>query len=543
MPVVRIDLSRFGRMVGADRETILERLPYIGLDIEGVDRGSVRVEYSPNRPDFGTDFGIARALKGLLGKETGLPDFPIGTSGISVSVDKRLSGVRPFIACVTARGLTLGDEDVRQVISLQEDLHNGLGRRRRRVAIGLHDLDAVMPPLSYHAVDSAFRFVPLGGKEPLSIRSILEGTEEGRAYGPAIPAGGLYPVITDAKGTVLSFPPVINGDATRVTSRTKNLFVDVTSTDKRAGDDVLAVLATTLAAAGGKLGTVSIRYSKPASTPNLAPVTLPLDHGMIRSVLGLDLSRNEIAKCLARSRLGLKGNRVLGPRYRIDLLHPIDVAEEVALGYGIDRIQPLYPASKQPGTFNAFEDFLDSVSTIMAGSGMVEMMTFELTDDRVLYSSFGRPASSKIAVHNPKSLEHSVLRDSLIPTLMGSLTANVKSDYPQRIFEIGRIYARKKDGVGESWHLGCLVAHSQSTFSEAKMYLESACRIIAGKELVASEGAHWAFAPGRCATVAVGGKEVGFVGEVKPEAIDVFGLGVPVSGFELDLSSLYERLK
>ncbi len=543
MPVVRIDLARFGRMVGADRETILERLPYIGLDIEGLDRGSVRVEYSPNRPDFGTDFGIARALKGLLGKETGLPEFPTIPSGISVSVDKRLSGVRPFIACVTATGLSLGDEDVRQIISLQEDLHNGLGRRRRRVAIGLHDSDAVTPPLSYHAVDSAFKFVPLGGKKPLSIRSILTDTEEGRAYGAAIPEGGIYPVITDAKGTVLSFPPVINGDATRVAPRTKNLFVDVTSIDRRAGDDVLAVLATTLAAAGGKLGSVSIKYSRPIPTPDLAPVTVPLDHGMIRRVLGLDLSRSEITRCLARSRLGVKGNRVLGPRYRIDLLHPVDVAEEVALGYGIDRMMPLYPASKQPGRFNAFEDFLDSVSTIMAGSGMVEMMTFELTDDRVLYSSFGRPASSKIAVHNPKSLEHSVLRDSLIPTLMGSLTGNVKSDYPQRIFEIGRVYARKKDRVGESWHLGCLVAHSQSAFSEAKMYLESACRIMAGKDVDAKEGEHWAFAPGRCATVAVGGKGVGFVGEIKPEAIDVFGLGVPVSGFELDLSSLYERLK
>lgn len=543
MPVVRIDIRRFSKMVGADRKRILDRLPYVGLDIEGVDRDSVRVEYSPNRPDFGTDFGIARAMRGLLGKEVGLPTFSTTSSGILVSVDRRLSSVRPFIACVTATGLKLDDEDVRQIISLQEDLHNGLGRKRRRVAIGLHDLDAIEPPLSYQAVDSAFKFVPLGGKKPLSIGSILADTEEGKAYGGALLACGLFPVITDARGTVLSFPPIINGDATRVTSKTENMFVDVTSTDRRAGDDVLAILATTLAEAGGKLGTVSIRYARPAATPDLAPVELPLDYGLVRSVLGMDLSRGEIARALARSRLGIKGNKVLGPRYRIDLIHPVDVAEEVALGYGVDRIEPVYPPSKQPGQFDAFEDFLDSVSTIMAGSGMIEMMTFELTDERTLYSNFQRSSSEKVAVHNPKSLEHSILRDSLVPTLMASLTGNVRSDYPQKVFEIGRVFARTNDGVSESWHLGCLTAHSQSSFSEAKMYLESAFRIMTGKEASATESDHWAFVAGRCASVRTGGKEFGFVGEVRPEAIDSFGLGVPVSGFEIDLSTVYELLK
>lgn len=251
MPVVRIDIPRFSKMVGAEREKLIDRLPYVGLDIEGVEKESVRVEYSPNRPDFGTDFGIARAMKGLLGKEVGLPRFTTSPSRISVSYDRRLSSVRPFIACATATGLHLDDEDVRQIISLQEDLHNGLGRRRKAVAIGLHDMDAVKAPLSYKAVDSAFKFIPLGGKKPLSIRSILEDSDEGKAYGGALAGSKLYPVITDAKGTVLSFPPIINGDATRVTSKTRNIFVDVTSTDQKAGDDVLAVLATTLAEAGG----------------------------------------------------------------------------------------------------------------------------------------------------------------------------------------------------------------------------------------------------------------------------------------------------
>jgi phenylalanyl-tRNA synthetase beta chain len=544
LPVVRINLPRFSKMVGAERRRIIDRLPYIGLDIESVEKDSVRVEYSPNRPDFGTDFGIARAMRGLLGKEVGLPRFPIAPSGMSVSYDSRLKSVRPYIACVTATGLHLDDEDVRQIISLQEDLHNGLGRKRRAVAIGLHDMDAIRPPLSYQAVQPSFKFVPLNGDRPVSVGSILADTAEGRVYGFALQGARLFPVITDSKGTVLSFPPIINGDATKVTSKTKRMFVDVTSTDARAGDDVLAVVATTLVEAGGKLGSVKVGYpGKPRVTPDLTPVELPLEPELVRSVLGLSLSNAEIVRCLARSRLGVKGKKVVGPRYRVDLLHPVDVAEEVALGYGVDRIAPVYPPSNQPGFFDAFEDFLDSVSTIMAGAGMIEMMTFELTDPELLYSRFGRSSTSRISVQNPKSLEHSVLRDALIPCLMASLSSNVKSDYPQRVFEIGRVFARSKDGVSESWHLACLIAHSQSTFTEAKMYLESACRLTAGKEMTAAEGGHWAFSQGRCATVWMGKEKLGEVGELGPEHITAFGLGVPVSGFEIDLSRLYELLK
>jgi len=544
MPVVSIDIRRFSRMVGVDRKRILDRLPYIGLDIEGVERNSVRVEYSPNRPDFGTDFGIARALRGLLGEEVGLPKFLTVSSRVRVSVDRKLESVRPFIACATVRGLDLDDESIRQIISLQEDLHNGIGRRRRVVAIGLHDMDAVDPPFAYRAVGSAFEFVPLGGKNPVSVSSILSDTDEGKVYGAALGGSRLYPVITDSHGVVLSFPPIINGDATRVTTKTRNMFIDVTSTDRKAGDDILAVVATTLAEAGGKLGTVTVSYpGKPRVTPDLSPIELPIDHRLVRTALGMNLSAAEIAKSLARSRLGVKRAKALAPRYRIDLLHPVDIAEEVALGYGFDRIESVYPPSRQAGSFNPFEDYMDSASTVMAGSGMIEIMTFELTDERSLYTLFQRSSSEKLVVLNPKSIEHSFLRDALIPSLMASLSGNVKSDYPQRIFEIGRVYTRAEGRVHEAWHLGCLVAHSQASFTEAKMYLESFCRIITGTEATTEAGEHWAFSRGRCAKVIVKGESLGHVGEVKPEAIDGFGLGVPVSGFEIDISALHELLK
>lgn len=543
MPVVKIDLKRFSRMVGVSQAKILDRLPFIGLDIEGTSKDSVRVEYSPNRPDYGSDFGIGRSLKGLLGKETGMPHYLAKPSGVSVSVDGRLVQVRPYIACATATGLHLDEEDVRQIISLQEDLHNGLGRKRTRVAIGLHDLGKVKPPFAYTAVASDFSFTPLGGRKPMTISQILTESPEGRAYGRVFGGSNLFPVITDSLGEVVSFPPVINGDRTSVTTKTRNMFVDVTSMDRKAGDDVLAIVITTLAEASEKIGAVSVRYPTTSRvTPDLSPVRLALDLNLVISALGVDLTRHQVVEALGRSRLSVQGDTAMAARYRIDLLHPIDIAEEVALGYGVDRIGPLYPPSNRPGSFDPFEQFLDSTSTVMAGSEMLELMTYELVDEESLYAKFGRSSDGKIVVHEPRSLEHSVLRDSLIPNLMGALSSNVKSEYPQRVFEIGRVYARSGRGVSESWHLGCLVAHSRASYSEAKMYLQSTCRILAGKELAAKESRHWAFAAGRCAAVNTDVGQVGHVGELKPEAIDAFGLKVPVSGFELDLSALHKQL-
>ncbi len=543
MPVVKLEIKRFARMVRSDRKTILYRLPYIGLDIESSDDESVRVEYSPNRPDFGTDFGIARALLGLLGKEVGFAKYPTHSSEITIKVDRRLSSVRPYIACATATGLSMDDEDIRQLISLQEDLHNGLGRRRRAVAIGLHDLDTLTPPLRYQAVSSTFKFAPLGAKKETSVKDILASTPEGRSYGRILAGTKLYPMIIDSKDEVLSFPPVINGNATKVSTRTKNLLIDVTSTDMKAGDEVLAILTTTLAEAGARIGSVSIRYQRSRTTPDLSPTEIPLQVDLVREVLGLELNKKMIVDSLRRSRLDLKGGTVLVPRYRIDLLHPVDIAEEVALGYGVDRITPLYPASNQPGSFNAFEQFLDRASTLMAGAGMIEMMTYELVDEESLYRNFGRRSDTKISVQNPRSRDHSVLRDSLLPVLMAALSGNVKEEYPQRVFEIGRIYRRDGKGVEEAWHLGCLVAHAQASYSEAKMYLESACKALSGNEALTKEAPHWAFDPGRSAAVKFKGEVAGSVGEVRPEALSAFGLNVPVSGFELDLSQVYKRLK
>src|SRR5208282_1657351 len=182
-------------MTGLSKEKILDRLPYLGLDIEGTSEDSVRIEYNPNRPDFSTDYGVARALRGLVGKEAGVKPYRAAPGKTQVFADKSLARVRPFIACAVARKLKLDDETVRQLISMQEDLHNGLGRKRRKVAIGLHDLAAVTFPIYYSAKDAGFAFTPLGSEEQMTVEEILQKTETGTTYGHLLADTKAYPML------------------------------------------------------------------------------------------------------------------------------------------------------------------------------------------------------------------------------------------------------------------------------------------------------------------------------------------------------------
>jgi phenylalanyl-tRNA synthetase beta chain len=525
-------------MTGLSQERILDRLPFLGLDIESVDADSVRIEYNPNRPDFSTDYGIARALKGLVGSEVGLPTYQVADGPIRVKADSNLAQVRPWIACAVARGLKLDDETVRQLISMQEDLHNGIGRKRKKAAIGLHNLEAILPPFHYKGVPESFQFAPLGSARKMSIGEILRETETGVAYGPILRGATVFPMLYDSEDTVLSFPPVINGNATRVDTSTKNLFIDVTSTDERVGGEALAIICSALADAGGRMESVRVDYKDSSRiTPDLSPMEMKFDAKLAAKMTGLDLSPSEMRDCLARSRIGLNSDgRALIPRYRVDVIHPVDLAEEVAIGYGLDRIVPLYPASKEPGRLARANSSLDKVSESVAMAGFIETMNYDLMDAVSLYERFSRSADSRIEVDNPRTLEHHILRDSILPSLMTTLARNVKAAYPQRVFEVGRVFMRDGSDIVEAPHLAAVVAHSSSSFSEAKMYLEALVRehLSTGTETRVAQ--HWAFADGRCAEVLVNGAGIGFVGELKPSAVAAFGLDVPVAGFELDLS-------
>src|SRR2546425_11510130 len=134
-------------------------------------------------------------------------------------------------------------------------------------------MDKVTPPYTYKAVlPPDVRFTPLGMAQEMDLLEILTKHEKGREYAHLVASQPVFPIITDARGQVLSFPPVINGIVTQLTPYPQNLFIDVTGTDLEAVSGCLAILSTALAERGGRIQTVRTKYpDRTLETPDLSP--------------------------------------------------------------------------------------------------------------------------------------------------------------------------------------------------------------------------------------------------------------------------------
>ncbi len=547
MPVVDVSLTRLASLSrwSGPPEGLLDVIPYAGLDIESVDGDVARLEYSPNRPDFATEWGIASYLRGLTGVEPGPVRLRAGPSGVVVLADPGLRGVRPYVAGMVARGLSLDGESLRQLIRLQEDLHEGIGRRRRKVAIGLHDMDRVTPPIYYRAVDPSYSFVPLGEEREWSVGEILREHELGRRYGAALEGAASYPMLVDSAGHALSFPPIINGEHTRVRESTRSLFVDVTGTSLTRVLDALSVIALTLQEMGGSLELVEVRYGDLSLiTPDLSEREMYLSASRASSLLGLDLGPRELAEYLARARIGVRevlpdGVVAAVPRYRFDVMHEVDLVEEVAYGYGYGRLTPEPPRELGFGSASGASRFEESLRDVAVGLGLQEVVTTHLTSRRILYEVTGRSPERPIRVLSSKSSEHEYLRDSLIPGLLWVLSENVHEGYPQRIFELGTVVRWSQGRAVEGRSMAIAIAHARAGFTELKSLVDAVIRYLlgSGPQYLAS-GCAPPLMDGRCASAYVSGVRVGELGEVSPGSLEALGIQVPVAAAELDVDAL-----
>ncbi|MFN4337289.1 MAG: phenylalanine--tRNA ligase subunit beta [Candidatus Nitrosocaldus sp.] len=553
MPVVTLQHGRLERLVGKSIGEVLEMLPYIALDIEEEGSDYVKVEYNPNRPDFSTDYGIARALKGIMGIELGLPrlnliDSVTTTTAATTTftVDPSVKGVRPYVVALLALDGRIDSEDLRQLISMQEDLHMGIGRKRRKVSIGLHDYDNVEGPFYYTTESRDFKFIPLNSSMEMSLQEIL-GTDIGSAYGHIIKGYVRYPIIKDARGHVLSFPPIINAELTRVTERTRNMLVEVTATDLKAANDVLAVIAITLSDMGFRIEGITIDDGGSTLIPDMGNriVNLPVDR---LNLLGIDISRDEAVECLRRSRLEaiIMNDHIkcIVPRYRIDIIHWIDLVEEVAIGYNISRLKPRYPRLKAMGSRHRMLKVLDHARDVMVGLGMLEVMNFNLVSMDIQYTMVGRSSDTVLVVEESKSREHEVLRDSLIPSLLDVLSRNVHEPYPQRLFEIGKVFSIDANSIKEEWSIASVLAHSSANYTEARSYLQALLSSLFGisvDEVKTEPMDEPPYESGKAAGIFFKGKMIGSIGEVSSNVLSNFRIRVPVSAFEVIISRLIPK--
>ncbi len=542
MPVVTLYFDRIKKILGRNipKAKLVETLPFIGLDIEDETGDHINVEYSPNRPDYSTDYGIITGLQGLLGIKLGMPMLKIKNGKNVIKVAPTVSKVRPYVTAIEARNGKLDDETIRQIITMQEDLHNGLGRRRKKASIGIHDLEKIKFPLYYKTVPQEHSFVPLESDLSMTVKEMLGKTETGKKYGRILEGHAKVPIIVDSDGKTISFPPIVNAKLTEMNTKTRNLLVEVTATDKNAAEGVLAVVANTLQIAGFQLYSVKITGAG-NSTPVLKSRDLVLEPELVNKTLGIDISNQVIVKSLKKSRLDakLRGKKIVCsiPRYRTDIFGVMDLVEEVALGYGIQNLAPTMPESVSAGERNHITKTLETVRQIMVGLGYLEVMNFELTSKEILYDKTTRESSAIISVADSKSQEHIILRDMLLPGMMEVLSRNIHESYPQKIFEIGTVF-EKDSPIKEGIHLACLSAHKDVNYTEVKSVLQSllktgfnlTCDTIQQKEPM--------FVDGRTGNIVMRGKKLGSLGEMDAKVTDNFKLRMPVAGFEITLADL-----
>ncbi|HEC81050.1 MAG TPA: phenylalanine--tRNA ligase subunit beta [Thermoplasmatales archaeon] len=542
MPVVTFDYHDFLQILGYElnKEEFLDKIPLLGSEIERVEGDEISIEVFPNRPDLTSVEGLARASRAFFGFEKGLKKYFLEKSDVVTNVESSVSKVRPFIATALVKNVTMSDELISSLMGLQEKLHFGLGRERRKVAIGVHDFDQVKPPFTYKAVDpKSVRFVPLGETKEMDLDEILRSHPKGVDYGYLLQGKRVYPLLVDSEDNVLSFPPIINGVLTEVTPFTRNVFLDVTGTDRSAIYTALIIVALALVERGGELySTVVKENSNEVISPNLTPSRRKVSLSYVEHVLGVKLSEEEVEESLRRmgydTQVLDENVEVYVPPWRADILHEIDLVEDVAIGYGFDRFQEDSPKAMTYGKPLKVFRLCENARMSMIGLGFNEVTTLSLSNERDEFKRLGLKKEGVVELENPIGEDYTCLRVHLLPSLLKIGRENRRHPLPQRIFEVNHVTDLD---AGNETHVAALMMDAKANFTACKSVVEGFTRNMGIKVSFVREN-HPAFVKGRCAAVLYEGEKLGVFGELHPATLTAFELEHPATAFELNLEKL-----
>lgn len=545
MPVVEFDYNDFINLLGykISKKNLIERLPMIGADFDKAEGDQISIEFFPDRPDLASVEGIARASRSFFNFEPGLKKYSIKKSDIVINVDSSVKKVRPYVITALVKNVKMTDELIASLMELQEKLHGGLGRNRKKVAIGVHNFEPVESPFIYKAVDpDSIQFVPLNKVESMTMTEILEKHEKGVDYAHLLKDYDKHPLILDKNNNVLSYPPIINGTLTEVTPFTTDLFIDVTGLDKKAINYALNIVTTSLAERGGQIfSTVVKEGRKTYVSPNLTPVKRKLSLNYVNKILGTNMNMNKVIDCLEKMGYGTSesGKDIINveiPAWRADILHEIDLIEDVSIGYGYDNFESEYPKALTFGKRISSYDFYEALRTIMIGLGFNEVNTFTISNEADEFEKLGLKKAERVEIENPIGEDFSCLRVGLIPSLLKILSENRHHPLPQQIFEVGIIVDSK---YKNRFKLGFAKIDAKASFTECKSLCESIMR-DAGIKTMINDFEHPGFVKGRCASIFYKNEEIGFFGELHPKTISNFELEHPVIAFEIYSDLIYQ---
>lgn len=547
MPTITVEWEDLLRLIGkrVEQKVIVNSLELLGLETE-IEGNEAKVEVPHNRPDLLSVEGVARVLKGVLGKETGLPKYVAKDSGVRIHVDESTKNVRPLITAGVALDVKLDERAILSIMQLQEKLHESLGRRRRKASIGVYDLDTVKPPIIYTTTQpEGLKFIPLGFSEEMSPAEILEKHPKGMEYGHLLKGLPRYPILVDSTGRVLSMPPIVNSEETKVTEKTRRIFVDVTGLDWKTVHGALIIMLAALAERKCSIASVKIKSGrKTLTTPDFRPGQIRVHSKNVCETIGIDLKPNEIAGILKKMRYETRRRgkvlEVLYPSYRLDIMHEIDVIEDVAIGYGYYKLEPVVPCVLTKGKEAPIERISWLARLAMVGLGFTEVMTYTLTSKEKVCDRMCA-GEELVEIGNPVSSEYSVIRCSLIPSLLEVLAENKHYPTPQKIFEVGNVAVLDpayETSAKTVRRLAGAIAGGEATFANIKAAAEAAMRELSFKWRI-RETEYPSFISGRAAEIlSADGRKIGIIGEISPAVLERFELENPVAVFEIELGSI-----
>jgi phenylalanyl-tRNA synthetase beta chain len=559
MPTIDLEYAEFEKLLGIELHKDMEKINDVLAFVKGEAKlfdekeGIMNVEIKDtNRPDVWNVEGLARTLRRFLGLEDGLKKYEIGRQCGEVYVDQRLTNIRPYIGCSIVKGLKLTDNMIRGFMHMQDKLDQTYGRNRQKTSIGLYNLDLIKLPLQYTvARPNDVSFVPLGFTDKMTLKDILKRHPKGLEYGHVVSKHSVFPILLDSESKPLSFPPIINSnDLGKISEDTTNILVEVTGTMNETVLNTLKIVTLSLVDRGGKAYSVMIHYPHlklDVVTPDFDTCKMDLDIEYMNRILGLHLDAEGVIELLGRAGYGIEKLekskvRVLVPCYRVDVMHQIDIVEDVAIAYDYNKIKPIWRKIPTTGGVRPERRLIDVARMLMVGLGFQEVYTYTLTSPENLFIKMNCKSQRIVEVSNPKVNTLTCLRNWLLPSLMELVSNNLHVECPQKVFELGKITVideKKETRTKDEERLAGAVYHATASFSEVKSALDSIFMNLA-LEWQIRETKHPSFIDGRAGTAIVDSKDVGVLGEVHPKVLEAWALENPVAAFELDMDKIVE---
>ncbi len=542
MAIVTFESKDF-KKIEPDRQKLLERAAAFGMEIELSDQSEIKMNINPNRPDLLDFVGVIRALESFTGRKKPKDNFYkiVNKSYLDVAVDARVAKVRPYFAGMVVKDADLSGNRLKYLINFTEKFADTYGRRRKKLAIGIHSLSAIRGGLAYSA-STAGRLIPLGRSRNMQFEDVMKQHDKGITYQDAVPNYGskrvMYPFLKDSEKTI-ALIPITNCEQTKVTDRTRDIFIDITGTSSNAIKNAANVLASSFLYAGADVYPITVRYDKGIqTTPKLDYREIKVSMKQADTTIGVETGRhNVIAFANKMGYTAAKyGSSVLFyvPPYRVDVLNEQDIIEDIAIAYGYDRITPIPIAGISSGLSNDAADLENRLGALTVGLGYTEAINSVLTSEEVNFKNMQqKPAKeSYVSIADSKTSAITMLRTSVLPSLMQNLSASASATMPQRFFEIGRTFSLKGAGAKEEVRLGLVSAHSKANFAEMKSVL---CAILAniGQEFTIERQTDPSFIEGRCAKVMVEKRAVAAFGEIHPQVLRNFAIEEPAVAAEM----------